>query len=109
MASGSTWKKWGFDHPLGDFLWARDLRVTLVSPDEAMKMAEAVPEEVTNHSLVWGTPERIAQRCQQYIDAGITHLSFFNFSAMADPALSQDFAPLASEILVKLGGKPLAL
>lgn len=105
--SGETWKQWGYEHPLGEFAWAKDASATTFPKDLAYGLAEKIPDEVTDRALVWGSPGRIADRCQPYIDAGITHLSFWNYGACADPATSESFPRLMSEVVEPLRGRPL--
>jgi phthiodiolone/phenolphthiodiolone dimycocerosates ketoreductase len=107
--SGETWKQWGYEHPLGDFAWPKDASATTFPADLANSLAEKIPDEVTDRSLVWGDPERVAARCQPYVDAGVTHLSFWNYTACADPATAATFPELMSQVVEPLRGRPLTV
>lgn len=109
ISSADAWKSWGYEHPLGEFAWPKDASVTSVPADVAVGLAEKVPDEVTDHSFVWGDPDRVAARCQPYVDAGITHLSFWNYGAVADPQTSETFPALMSQVAEALRGRPLTL
>ena len=58
-------------------------------------------------ALVWGGPERVAQRVQEMIDAGINEISFFNMAASADPEYAVHWDRQISDVIQRLGGKPL--
>jgi len=108
IAGGAAWKKWGYEHPFGDFNWAKDsMDVTQISAAQALAMVEKVPDEVLHHSCVWGAPKRVAQRLQTYVDAGINEISLFNFAASAEPEHGAKWDALASDIMVRLGHAPL--
>jgi phthiodiolone/phenolphthiodiolone dimycocerosates ketoreductase len=107
IAGGAGWKKWGYEHPFGDFNWARDMDITLIDASEAAQLVEKVPDEILDHTCVWGSPERVAARLSAFIDAGINELALFNFAAAAEPAHATQWNRLASEILVQLGHAPL--
>ena len=33
--AAKTWEKWGYEHPLGDFNWSRDVNVNIVTKERA--------------------------------------------------------------------------
>jgi phthiodiolone/phenolphthiodiolone dimycocerosates ketoreductase len=108
--SAKTWDKWGYEHPLGpDFNWARDVNVNIVSKEQAEEMTAKIPDEVTDFALVWGGPERVAQRVQEMIDAGINEVSFFNMAASAEPEYAVHWDAQISKVIELLGGQPLNL
>jgi phthiodiolone/phenolphthiodiolone dimycocerosates ketoreductase len=108
--SGETWARLGYTNPLGeDFVWSRDMDAMVVPAAEVPKLAEQVPDEIADSVYVWGSPERAAARLQKIIDAGINELCLMNVGAGADPEYSSTFNRLASDVLVRLGHKPLNL
>jgi len=108
--SAATWAKLGFENPLGgDYNWSKDLRVTMLSGDAASRLADSVPEEMTDLAWVWGNPERVAAKVQKYIDAGHNYISFVNYAAMVEPEYGAKWTELISDVIVRLGGKPLRL
>jgi phthiodiolone/phenolphthiodiolone dimycocerosates ketoreductase len=110
VQSGSLWKQWGFEHPFGDAAsWPKDMKVTGIPREMLDGLSDLVPEEVTDRTLVWGTPERVANRLKPFVDAGITELSFDNELPWADRGYGAHWSPLVSDVIVRLGGKPLSL
>jgi phthiodiolone/phenolphthiodiolone dimycocerosates ketoreductase len=109
IAGSDAWKKWGYDHPFGDFNWAKDMDITRVTATQAAQLVERVPDEILDHACVWGSPARVAARLQTFVEAGITEISLFNFAASADPQHALKWHGLASEIRTRLGVTPLAL
>jgi phthiodiolone/phenolphthiodiolone dimycocerosates ketoreductase len=107
--ASKTWEKWGYEHPLGDFNWSRDVNVNIVTKDKAEELCAQIPDEVTDFALVWGGPERVAQRVQEMIDAGINEISFFNMAAAADPECAVNWDRQISDVIQRLGGAPLSL
>jgi len=108
--SAKTWEKWGYEHPLGaDFNWARDVNVNIVTKAQAEEMTAKIPDEVTDFALVWGGPDRVAQRVQEMIDAGINEVSFFNMAASAEPEYAVHWDGQISRVMALLGGAPLNL
>jgi phthiodiolone/phenolphthiodiolone dimycocerosates ketoreductase len=105
--SSKTWEKWGYEHPLGDFNWSRDVNVNIVTKEKAEELTAGIPDEVTDFALVWGGPEQVAQRVQEMIDAGINEVSFFNMAASADPEYAVHWDRQISDVIQRLGGKPL--
>jgi len=77
----------------------------LATPQEAAKLTDSIPDEITDFSLVWGGPERVAKRIQEMIDAGINEVSFFNMAAAADPEYGANWQPQIAEVVQPLGGK----
>lgn len=109
IAGGAAWKKWGYEHPFGDFNWAKDMDITKVTAEQAAQLVESVPDGVLDHTCVWGSPERVAARLQTYVDAGINEISLFNFAAAAEPEHAAQWSTLGSDIRERLGVAPLKL
>jgi phthiodiolone/phenolphthiodiolone dimycocerosates ketoreductase len=107
IAGGAAWKKWGYEHPFGDFNWARDMDITLVSREQAAELVEKLPDEVLDHCAVWGSPDKVATRLQEFADVGITEFSLFNFAGACDPESAVHWDGLASDLLTRLGHAPL--
>lgn len=101
--SSNTWERHGYENPLGKFTWSKDLRVTMLTPELVADMAEQVPEPMTDVSIVWGGPQRVAERLQGFIDAGVNELSFFNMAASIDPESGLQWERLISEVMKSLG------
>jgi phthiodiolone/phenolphthiodiolone dimycocerosates ketoreductase len=109
IAGGAAWRKWGYEHPFGDFNWSKDMDVTKVTAQQAAQLVTGVPDEILDHTCVWGSPKRVAARLQTYVDAGINEISLFNFAAAAEPDHAREWNQLGSEIRERLGIPPLNL
>jgi phthiodiolone/phenolphthiodiolone dimycocerosates ketoreductase len=105
--ASKSWGKLGFEHPFGDFHWASDVNPMLATYEQAAKLAAEIPDEITDFAIAWGGPERVAARIQEMIDAGINEVSFYNMAASADPEHGAKWSELASDVVVRLGGKAL--
>jgi phthiodiolone/phenolphthiodiolone dimycocerosates ketoreductase len=101
--SSNTWERLGYEHPFGKFTWSKDMRATLSNPDAVAELSRDVPEEMTDVSIVWGGPERVAERVQSFIDAGVTEVSFFNMAASIDPESGLRWESLISEVMTSVG------
>ncbi|MGH9158694.1 MAG: hypothetical protein ACRD2X_01745, partial [Vicinamibacteraceae bacterium] len=80
-----------------------------VTAEQAAQLVDSVPDEILDHTCVWGDPERVTARLQTYVDAGINEISLFNFANAAEPANAERWNLLASEIRERLGVAPLKL
>jgi phthiodiolone/phenolphthiodiolone dimycocerosates ketoreductase len=109
IAGGIAWKKWGYEHPFGDFNWSKDMDITLVTADQAAQLVQKIPDEVLDHCAVWGSPEKVARRLHDFAEVGINEFSLFNFAAACEPEYATRWDALASELITKLGHAPLAL
>jgi phthiodiolone/phenolphthiodiolone dimycocerosates ketoreductase len=105
--ASKSWEKMGFEHPFGDFHWASNINPMLATPAEAAKLTDKIPDEITDFALVWGGPERVANRIQEMVDAGINEISFFNMAASAEPEYAVNWQSQISEVITRLGGAPL--
>jgi phthiodiolone/phenolphthiodiolone dimycocerosates ketoreductase len=103
--ASKSWEKLGFKHPLGDFHWASNINPMLATPEEAAKLTDSIPDEITDFALVWGGPERVAKRIQEMIDAGINEVSFFNMAGSADPEYAANWQTQIAEVVERLGGR----
>jgi phthiodiolone/phenolphthiodiolone dimycocerosates ketoreductase len=103
--ASKSWEKLGHKHPFGDFHWASNINPMLATPEEAKKLTDSIPDAITDFALVWGGPERVANRIQEMIDAGINEISFFNMAGAADPEYAANWQPQIAEVVERLGGK----
>ncbi|OBB03396.1 hypothetical protein A5662_12065 [Mycobacteriaceae bacterium 1482268.1] len=110
VQSGAVWKAWGYEHPFGDGTsWPKNMAVNRLPDAVVNGLPDLVPHEVTNRSIFWGGPDRVAETCLPYLDAGITEVTFLSFVPWADTRYSAHFAAHASTLITHLGGKPLNL
>ena len=93
----------GFEHPFGDFHWASNINPMLATLRKPRSSTDSIPDEITDFAIAWGGPERVANRIQEMIDAGINEVSFYNMAASADPEYGVKWQS-QSEVIIRLGG-----
>jgi phthiodiolone/phenolphthiodiolone dimycocerosates ketoreductase len=82
IPGGETWDRWGFENPLGDFSYARDLIPMDWSREDALKIVEQVPPEVVRKSKICGSPESVAAQIQPYVDAGCNYVFLADYTGV---------------------------
>ena len=107
--AGKIWEKLGYKNPLGNFFWSKNISVTSMTKAQVEALTPEIPDELTDFSVIWGSPERVAKRLQPYIDAGMNEVMFVNMAACAEPEYGVHWERLVSEVLVRLGHAPLNL
>jgi len=80
---GQAFEKHGYDHPLGDGLTT--YIPTELDRDEALSVAKDVPLEVIKDAHLWGAPEDVVAKVDEYEAAGVEHLILINEVHLADP------------------------
>jgi phthiodiolone/phenolphthiodiolone dimycocerosates ketoreductase len=61
---------------------------TLVSREEALRVASHIPNGIVRDATLHGTPEQIADKIKGYAQAGLEDVILWNITAFADPALA---------------------
>jgi phthiodiolone/phenolphthiodiolone dimycocerosates ketoreductase len=109
--TAKAWEKWGHEHPLGkDYVWSQTGdRTGWQTAEAARALAPAVPDEVTDNTVIWGGPAKVADRLRQFIDAGLTQMSFMNCGPWGDIRSGLVWSECISEVITRLGHKPLNL
>lgn len=77
----------GASHPLADDAGGlMDYIPSKLSRKEAMEAVEKVPMEVVKEDYFWGSPEKIMDDIDEYIEAGLEHIVFWNHAFLAGPS-----------------------
>ncbi len=75
----------GFEHPLGrKFYGLRDYIPNRLSRDEATAAFAKVPREVCEKTLLFGTPEEVIEKLEEYVEAGLQHVVLWNATYFCD-------------------------
>jgi alkanesulfonate monooxygenase SsuD/methylene tetrahydromethanopterin reductase-like flavin-dependent oxidoreductase (luciferase family) len=74
--------RFGYESPLGDWSYARDLIPTEWSREDVLRIAGTVPPEMVRNIHITGTPDQAAAQMQAYVEAGCTHLLVGNMGAL---------------------------
>jgi phthiodiolone/phenolphthiodiolone dimycocerosates ketoreductase len=92
---GAYWKRWGLEHPLGDhWAYARDLLPVEWDRDRCFDLIERVPDEAVIRANLSGTPKQVAARLNEFVEAGVNHLWFGNWT---DILVGGDFGSAGEE------------
>ncbi len=86
LRPASDWQALGLEHPFGgDFRGYLDFVPERCPADQLAAALRAVPLELVERSLLWGTPERVRERIAAYRAAGLEFLSVLPASALRSP------------------------
>jgi phthiodiolone/phenolphthiodiolone dimycocerosates ketoreductase len=77
----------GADHPLGKGVFGLTTFLpTTYSREDALKLAEAVPLEVVRDTAIYGSPDDVAKRVNEFVAAGARHVQLTNMTPLAAPS-----------------------
>lgn len=75
LAPAAMWQENGVAHPLGaDFRGLIDFIPAEHSGDLIAAAMDQVPTDIVAENMIWGTPESVRNRLEDYIDAGLRHI-----------------------------------
>lgn len=75
LAPADRWRLVGHVHPFGDaFRGIIDFVPERYTRAELETAIAAVPTDIANTGLIWGTPKQVAQRLREFGDAGMRHV-----------------------------------
>ena len=83
MTTADDWRRRGLQHPFGD-----EYRAYIDIMPEALKRRHldealaAVPADLVEEQVVWGTPERVLGQLRAYGEAGMRHVVLVTLSAL---------------------------
>jgi phthiodiolone/phenolphthiodiolone dimycocerosates ketoreductase len=86
--SEETYAKYGSTSPFEGGTGFHSYVPTLVSREEALRVASHIPNGIVKDSTLHGTPEQIAARIREYQEAGLRDVILWNITAFADPKLA---------------------
>lgn len=99
----------GHEHPLASRWGLLDFVPTRLGREEALRAAQAVPDEVLRTYYTWGTPDDIAGRLEPFMRAGCEVYNLTNMSPAADPALAALAGPRNRDIATAMRRTAAAL
>ncbi len=75
LAPASLWSQNGVDHPLGDDFGGLVDFIPSEHPPASIEAALAkVPVDIVAENVLWGTPDRVREQLETYVDAGVRHI-----------------------------------
>ncbi|WXG39585.1 MAG: LLM class flavin-dependent oxidoreductase [Candidatus Freyarchaeum deiterrae] len=85
-APAEIFEKCGYEHPLGDkYYGLTDFVPSRFTKKEVLEAIEKVPLDVLQESYLWGTPEDIIEKMEQFIKLGMSHWVIWNETYFGDP------------------------
>lgn len=83
-----TYRRYGSTSPFEGGTGFHSYIPSLVTREEALRVAAHIPNEIVLDSTLHGTAEQIAARVRAYAQAGLRDVILWNITAFADPALA---------------------
>jgi phthiodiolone/phenolphthiodiolone dimycocerosates ketoreductase len=77
-------KKFGLEHPLGDFYGLLDYIPTHYSRERILGILKNVPLKAVKLALISGTPEEVIQTLESFVAAGVEHFVLWNLTIFGD-------------------------
>jgi phthiodiolone/phenolphthiodiolone dimycocerosates ketoreductase len=78
----------GLTHPLGeDFRGILDLIPEEIPEDELNDALDQISPDFLKATVIWGSPQSVGRRIQEYGKAGLEHIVVSPYSAMASPQM----------------------
>ncbi len=75
LAPASLWKCAGVEHPFGpDFRGLIDFIPAEYRAEQITAAMNIVPVDIVAENVLWGTPEKIREALEEYVDAGLRHI-----------------------------------
>jgi phthiodiolone/phenolphthiodiolone dimycocerosates ketoreductase len=97
LPNSNLYYKFGLEHPMGrNWMYARKMVPYWLSRDEAMDLVDRTPREAIDHVFFVGTPKQIREQLEPYMEAGVTHVMFFNGALAAGV---ENHMPILKELL----------
>jgi phthiodiolone/phenolphthiodiolone dimycocerosates ketoreductase len=85
VTPSEVFEKLGYEHPLGEkYYGLTDFVPSRLSKKEALDAIEKVPLEVVQESFLWGTPDEVIEKLNQYIELGMSHWVVWNETYFGD-------------------------
>jgi phthiodiolone/phenolphthiodiolone dimycocerosates ketoreductase len=106
--SPDTYARYGSSSPFEGGTGFHSYIPSLVSREEAVRVASHIPNEIVKHSTLHGTPEQIAQQVRDYAQAGLRDVILWNITPFADPSLSGYSFRAMKQVKALLDGSEVA-
>ncbi|MFW9911677.1 MAG: LLM class flavin-dependent oxidoreductase [Candidatus Thorarchaeota archaeon] len=105
LGDSEYWKKrWGFEHPFGDFNAATDYVPMRYTREQTLQAIEQIPDEVLDEFYISGDAETIIKMLEEYARAGLNHIILWNVTGMFDLERVKSSYKVLKEILAYVKG-----
>nr|MDO8075891.1 LLM class flavin-dependent oxidoreductase [Candidatus Freyarchaeota archaeon] len=99
-APSPVFEKYGHEHPFGkDFYGLTHFVPSRVSKKEALEAIEKVPPEVVQEVYLWGTPEEVIEKLDEYAKLGMEHFVVWNETYFGDPTKVKSSYSCLAEVM----------
>jgi phthiodiolone/phenolphthiodiolone dimycocerosates ketoreductase len=93
----------GAEHPLGEGMFGlTSFLPTRYGREEALRLAESVPDQVVRDTVIHGTPDDVAAQIREFVDRGARHVQLTNMTPLAAPPLAASSEALLADAVVAL-------
>jgi phthiodiolone/phenolphthiodiolone dimycocerosates ketoreductase len=100
MLPSETFKELGYEHPLGKkFYGLTDYIPSSYNRAEAMSALRKVPRQVCEKAFLFGTPEQVSRKIEEYAELGLQHIVVWNCTYFCDFTKLADSFHCMDEIL----------
>jgi phthiodiolone/phenolphthiodiolone dimycocerosates ketoreductase len=81
------YKKYGYSHPFGDgYIGLYQYISTRLNREKTLEAIEKIPMELVEKYFLFGTPDEVIKKIEEYIKIGLNHIVFTNLTALGDPS-----------------------
>jgi len=96
----STFEELGYEHPLGkEFYGLTDYVPNHYNRAEALSAIGKVPREVCERAFLFGTPQQVIRKIEEYAELGLQHIVIWNSTYFCDFTKLRDSFHCMDEIL----------
>jgi phthiodiolone/phenolphthiodiolone dimycocerosates ketoreductase len=93
----------GAEHPLGAGAFGlTSFLPTRYSRAQALALATAVPTEVVRDTVIYGTPDQVADAVGDFVAAGAQHVQLTNMTPLAAPDRAAESEALLGDVVTQL-------
>lgn len=102
--NGRTFRAWGLEHPLGDdWTFSRDCIPPWMPREEVLEVLAQVPDEAMEHTVFAGSADKVFERLQPWLAAGVTDAMILNWAGFCGLEYTEGARREEARLLDKLG------
>jgi phthiodiolone/phenolphthiodiolone dimycocerosates ketoreductase len=95
-----TFEELGYEHPLGKkFYGLTDFIPNNYNRAVAISALERVPQEVCERAFLFGTPEQVSRKIEEYAEIGLQHIVLWNCTYFCDFTKLEDSFHCMDEVM----------
>jgi phthiodiolone/phenolphthiodiolone dimycocerosates ketoreductase len=95
-----TFEEFGYEHPLGKkFYGLSDYVPNNYNRAEALSALGKVPQQVCERAFLFGTPEQVIRKIEDYVELGLQHIVLWNCTYFCDLSKLGDSFHCMDEVL----------